>query len=697
MGLREKKSNLKNSKYIPDMQGGGSSGLPYIKPALPEDSPAGEYLAGIARTSADFPLRGGTYSTVASTEDTIRVSRFLNDFPKGALFTSKQVGLQKSNPKIETGQLGSRLNTQTYNLNANLKAQVAEQGTGVHINRAGFNTNELESDRNKYAYIASHKSTNDNRLVSLFNSKISGDTSSNLNSNTDKLGISNDSNALFDYTGGPGSLYGDGNTYISRVVDTNSKITSFEKGQINYRDTLGASMMARVKEVPGLFKKKPPVFNSPENQISLDSNFKLGSTSLTQKSVFDTSNSFIGNFNLSPIPETPQKINLEALNVASDFEEGFMGGTGKPKNLAQQSDPRFIRPEQGIEQKINGISFNNTLSYNQLLLSKEKSTDQGAPILQDFRKFSTEPNTLASDYNSPVVKIESRLKLGDPGARTKEQRKYINQVNGGVGQDKINLIPLYSSEDDPIQTNSVRDMIKFCIEVIDNDNINSTIPLHFRAYITDLSDNIGADWSGVKYMGRGENFYTYQGFSREVSFNLKVAAHSKQEMMPLYQKLNYLASSLMPDYSGKGFMRGNLHKLTVGEWFYRTPGVLKSMNISIDNNYPWEIKFDEPETGTQVGNTPKANSFGSKDFQKSVNPSNHKKGNVAKGSSEFQNSNSDADMMELPQILSINFTFTPILKNLPRLAKDLNGNFTATPILISDHGDKENFIKRIIN
>jgi hypothetical protein len=62
----------------------------------------------------------------------------------------------------------------------------------------------------------------------------------------------------------------------------------------------------------------------------------------------------------------------------------------------------------------------------------------------------------------------------------------------------------------------------------------------------------------------------------------------------------------------------------------------------------------------------------------------------------FQNSNSDADMMELPQILDISFTFTPILNNLPRLAK-IGNIFTQTPILISDHGDNENFIKRIVN
>ena len=636
MSLRDKKSNLKNSKYIPDMRGGGSSGLPYIKPALPEDSPAGEYLAGITRTSADFPLRGGTYSTIASTEDTIRVSRFLNDFPKGAIFTSKQVGLQKSNPRIETGQLGSRLNTQTYNLNANLIAQVAEQGTGIHINRAGFNTNELRNDRNKYAYIVSHKSTNDNRLVSLFNSKISGEPTSNVNSNLSKLGISNSSNALFDYTGGPDSLYGDGNTYISRVVDTNSQLPSFERGQINYRDALGASVIARTKAIPGLFTKKPPVFNSPENQISSNPNFTFGDTSLTQRSIFDTSRPLTGNFNLQPIPQTPQKINLEGLNIPSDFEEGFMGGTGKPKNLAQQSDPRFIRPEQGIEQTIGGQTFNNTLSYNQLLVSKNQSTENELPIVSDFRYENLFGKVSSEDYRNPQINIATRLGIGNPGARPQSSRiNPYTEFKGG--QDKVNMSPVYRNNDAlPVEQDSddVRDIIKFVIEVIDNDSPSITDRMHFRAFINNISDNISSDWSGQRYNGRGENFYTYQGFTRDVNFQFKVAAQSVQEMEKLYQKLNYLASTLHPDYSSKGFMRGNLHKLTIGEYFYRMPGIIKSMNITIEDDYSWEIKMKQPE--------------------------------LKEAASPNQRPLEDQLQMEVPQVLNVSMTFSPIYKTLPK-------------------------------
>ena len=188
-------------------------------------------------------------------------------------------------------------------------------------------------------------------------------------------------------------------------------------------------------------------------------------------------------------------------------------------------------------------------------------------------------------------------------------------------------------------------------------------------------------------MGRGENFYTYQGFTRDVSFNLKVAAQSKQEMLVLYQKLNYLASSLLPDYNGDGFMRGNLHKLTVGEWFYRTPGILKSMNVSIDDNYPWEIKFTEPET---EDNPQTGTDYGG-DYFPNTNGYN--------GSDNFQKSNSDADQMELPQIIDIQFTFTPILNELPALSKydPAGGRIDRRGILISnDIGRTENFINRLI-
>ena len=703
MGLINLRTNLKSLRFGNDTQGGGSSGLPYIQTGLPQgeylDSPAGEYLASIARNSADYPLRGGQYWTIASTIDEVRISKFLTTFPQGTTFTTKQVQLQKSNPKIETGGLTSRLNTQTYNLNANLRAQVLEQGSGIHIPRAGANANELGPDnpQAKYAYIVSNKDTNQNRLVTLYNTKISTDTTGlSLDATISKLGISAfDDNLLFDYVGGPDSYYGDGNTTIFRTTNTKNSFDNYiSKGSIktgyspdfeqssptigiNYNRTRGASESAVIAGIPGLSKTNTFKLNKPANQFAPSIGFTQ-----TPPSFGSTPPKTIDK--LPPPPPAPQ---FDRINnrESLDFETNAFG-TISPKNIPQQgygpTSGDYLRPEQ-LPEGITFINqFGNTMGYSKLLASK--GSDLAQSELQDFRSKTIDPTPQAKNYADPLINIETRLSIGSPGSRKNSQRFNINEINP-KGQDKINLLPLYTSTGDPIQDNGVRDIIKFAFEVIDNDNPAQTVPLHFRAYVTNFSDNIGAEWDSKRYMGRGENFYTYQGFTREISFNLKVAAQSKQEMMPLYQKLNYLASSLHPDYSSDGFMRGNLHKLTIGEWLYRTPGILKSMNVTIDDTYPWEIKYTEPETRR----------FRVNDFPKNVDPNSSWKNGTNSSNSPFEDSNSDADMMELPQVLSINFTFSPILNNLPKLAKGPNGEFTATPILISDHGNDENFIKRV--
>jgi hypothetical protein len=619
MALRDLKSSLKNLRVDKDRPFGGSSGLPYIKGGLPEDSPAGEYLADLARYSSEGTVRGGLFSIVSSTTDTIRISRFLNDFPKGLLFTSKQIGLQKSNPKIETGTRGDVLNTQVYS-NSNLLAQIALQGSGEHVPRPGFNTNNLRNDENKYEKIVKDKTTDENRLVTLYNNKIAPASSKILPDNLDKLGISDLNNELFNYTGGPGSSYGDGDTFIPRVVNT---VTSYN----NYL-TPGFTN-SNYRPIFKVLSEENPYNSSYIASLYNNSNTDAFIQSAILESQFD-------------IPNNTQAVNT----IRDDFN--FEDNT-----LYQQSSPDFIRPELNPP----GISpinqFGNTMGYSALLASKTY-VEQGA--LQDFRQFTdAQPLATSVSYftggrNNNGFNRETRIGLGNPSARTKEQRdNFYTPTTNGVSQDKINMSPIYrKSINDPVEKDSddIRDLIKFCIESIDNNNPSQTDRMHFRAFITNFSDNIGSDWDSKKYMGRGENFYTYQGFSREVGFTFIVAAQAVQEMEKMYQKLNYLASTLLPDYSSEGFMRGTIHQLTIGEYFYRTPGIITSMNITVEDNYPWEIKMKQPELSGSLGIT----------------------GDPA---------NDDRGQMEVPQILKIQMGFKPIMNKLPK--KGLK-----EPIIVSD-------------
>jgi hypothetical protein len=596
--LVTRRSNLKDLKFDKDTRGGGSSGQPYLKGGLPENSPAGEALADVVRFSKDYPLRGGASSLIFSTQDTIRVSRFLNDFPNGALFTSKQIGLERSNPLMETGDRGTRftldgstanINTQRYNLNANLLAQVASQGTGIHIPRAGFNTNDLLDPKNKYEYIVKERNEEGlNRLEALYNIKIQGKTLDPSVSSflKERTGISDLNTEILNYPGGPGSSYGLGNTLIPRVTDTSNSYQTY------------------ITNPKGFAKEGyNPIFNilSKENSYN--------NSSIAKK--WNIPTGFLG---------------LE--DIRDDFN-------GEDKTTYQQSSPDFIRPEGDPTP-----SFSNTQKYSQLLKNKEQSGTE--PILQDFRKY-TDAKELAESTSyfsggrdGNGFKRETRIGVGSPGSRTKEQRNnfYIPNV---TGQDKVNMSPIYKrSSDIPVEDDSkdVRDLIKFVIEVLDNDT-TQTDRMHFRAFITNFSDNIGADWSDSRYMGRGEKFFTYQGFTRQVGFTFIVAAQSVQEMEKIYQKVNYLASTLHPDYNSNGFMRGNLHRLTIGEYFYRTPGIITSMNISVEDNYPWEIKMRQPELSGSLGTT----------------------GDPA---------NDDRGQMEVPQILKIQMSFNPIMDQLPR-------------------------------
>ena len=635
MALRDLQTNLKSLRVDKDRPFGGSSGLPYIKGGLPEDSPAGEYIADLARYSSEGTVRGGLFSVASSTEDTIRISRFLTDFPKGLLFTSKQIGLQRSNPLIETQIRGENeslnfekvpnINTQVYS-NSNLLAQIALQGTGKHVPRPGFNTNNLLNDENKYEKIVKSKTTDENRLVTLYNHKIQK-SAGILPDNLFTLGISKLPDTLFNYAGGPGSSYGDGYTLIERAVNTTT----------SYDDYIAKSSYNQ---------------SVPEEGIFALSN------------LFNKLNGLKGTLRPGDNPPATFYSNLYNLNNRIEFDNAIPTEEGMTKN---QEEVGSIRNEVDFITDLEGNStyLGNTQKYSQLL---KNSIGGLPPILQDFRQ-NTDSSFLADSVsyftkgrNNNGFNRETRIGLGNPGSRTREQRNNFYIINP-TGQDKINMSPIYRKPIGfPVEQDSgdVRDLIKFVIESIDNGYPDVTTRMHFRAFISNFSDNIGADWDSKKYMGRGENFYTYQGFTREVGFTFVVAAQSVQEMEKIYQKVNYLASTLHPDYQeGTGFMRGTIHQLTIGEYFYRTPGIITSMNITVEDDYPWEIKMKQPEV--ELEDT--LNLVGAS-FLKTIPP----KSDIA---------NNDRGQMEIPQILKIQMSFKPIMSKLPQKGRE-------EPIIVSD-------------
>lgn len=221
--------------------------------------------------------------------------------------------------------------------------------------------------------------------------------------------------------------------------------------------------------------------------------------------------------------------------------------------------------------------------------------------------------TVKSDVttkNGNITK-EQRVRLGDQGAKGTPEMQLARKTNSywfrsdpkpenALEVDKINaLFP----NDGKLTVNGStveggqtlgRDLIKFRFHILTADGKEKV--LYFRAFLDAFADNYTGQWSQVKYLGRAEDFQIYSGFQRKITLSFKIAAASRAEMRPLYEKMIWLASATAPTYaSGGQFMRGTITKITVGDYIYELPGVLNSVGYTWNPEYPWEIAMTQPE------------------------------------------------------------------------------------------------------
>jgi hypothetical protein len=252
-----------------------------------------------------------------------------------------------------------------------------------------------------------------------------------------------------------------------------------------------------------------------------------------------------------------------------------------------------------------------------------------------------------SDSDSEIsrhINRESNYGLGDPGAPTSEgglkeiigfknpfgdKDGYNVMIGGSI--DKVNKLPIFKNSNsipDDIYSKA-KDFVPFRFEVINQDGGDNNI-IVFRAFLDSVSDDYSATHNTFKYNGRGEEFFTYNKFQRKIQISFKVAAQTRWEMKPIYQKLNYLVAQTAPNYSSTGRIRTPYCKLTVGHWFNKIPGLITQVGLTWQTNYPWEIALDR------------------KISTKTKEPEGK-----------------DKDMLILPHVLDVSLSFQPIHKFTP--------------------------------
>lgn len=588
MGLIDLKTDLKSLKYGNDRFGGASSNQPYITKGIPDDLPP---------SSPDFLLRNGFLNPVSSATDVVRLTKYFADLksPSGLLFVAKQEALSRSG--VRTVASKGLFNEGVYNpLNTLLQAGLVS--TGGHLNKQGVNPfagmggSGILSNIGGVPNYGDHFTTTaalgftplEDLQLSFFKQGPTQQpgTSRNLLSPT-----------LKDYPGGPGSVLGIGRTSIKFATKNDGGIlrtglpfvpTSNQgliSGSIRVTKPISALTNSPLKVALGLTYAYDKL---PAAQVS-GSNFLIDPTDDTNTNI---------NAATTTLPGDPLTEQAAANNQRTQ--------TFTPLQLAQQAPPNKL---YGAPDKIQDF---RTIIRNRANFPSGSMAAAQAP-----------------DYESQ--RIENRVLLGDPGRAGRQLSSYV--LGNGV-LDGINALDLYRSEYVTQDQGLKNDLVKFRIAAIDNDDPKFKVFMHFRAFLDSFTDTYDAKWRPTKYLGRGENFYTYDEFSRTISLGWTVYAQSKEELIPMFRKLNYLASNLAPDYSGGGYMRGPLVQMTVGGYLYEQPGFITNLTYDITQDSTWEIGIgiDRQATGSFTQN--------------------------------------DTSVKELPHMIKVTCAFTPIQESVPK-------------------------------
>ena len=632
MPLITSTTNLNKLKFGSDNSGdrfaSGFSNQPYIRkdiPGVDVDNPnptpitqldsSGQPIYGdLPPSSLDILFRGGLNAPRDAITDVSRLSQMLFDTksPNGLIFTANQNLLSRTSvmteasygagygrnkqPDFLDGTGGGALASGIY-LPTSTLAQAGVGFIGTHLNLMGLDptspsgisgnssgisglfgdgpggglrTYSMEMSRK----IQESDEVITNRLVDIFE---------------DRQVVKSQEDNVIQYQGGPGSILGIGKTNI-RFAKSN------QVGNVR----TGVNNALSISN-PGLFNGADPTFGQKFQYTTL-----LDGETLAYGGEFgdDLSGKLGLSNNILLDDDIGEEVFLNnMLSATYTLGSSFEGDDG--------SNARGVYTNIGIDR--HNSPYTVVFDATQLRSAQDETPVPGNAIIgPDFRKQLiettgeggepiTKSNILSISPEYTLKNLNTRTNFGDPGTNGPKTKagesgrlKYGVKASDMIAVDKINAQLMYTNAGVAQQVNFAKnDLVKFRIAAIDNNNPEISLFMHFRAFIDSFSDTYNAEWAGFKYSGRGEDLYHYNGFNRSINMSFTCYAQSKAELIPMYRKLNYLASTLAPDYTKAGFMRGNIVRLTLGGYLYEQAGFISSLTYEVPQESNWEIAIDE--------------------------------------------------------------------------------------------------------
>ena len=284
------------------------------------------------------------------------------------------------------------------------------------------------------------------------------------------------------------------------------------------------------------------------------------------------------------LEQSDQLLNYKVLieNV-DNLQDTFSDQTKVPTDLIIENLNKVIDNIVGnAANNLYDIGFIGKKNAKPLQFAKYgNQSEVGMSYLEDIKtkytdKFSTDTNQL----NFPT-------RLG----RKYGKDRFIQPTHN---VDYVNSLDVLNKDQFEAQYGNGSDYKGFGPDIIKfyfYDMVNETY-IPFSATVKGIQDTNTAEWETIEYLGRPDKLYSYKGFTREVSFNFMVNAHSIKELLPMWQRINYLISLTKPSnytqMAAGGFIIPPMVQLTLGDFYKNHFVVIKSCNVSIPDEASWE-------------------------------------------------------------------------------------------------------------
>jgi hypothetical protein len=547
----------------------------------------------------DGLIRGGMVTALdRSVQDTVRIAKWLAS-PKGLLWVVKQVGLGLTNPKVEA--IGGAFTRQTR-IHSGVASLLSVPTTafGLHFTRHGIPfLNETASYEKviKFKQLASPFDPY-SRLINIKN-EIFVKRSSTVNAISNAIqGIANSlgfkappvnqiktayklfsGGVINEMSGlaGPNSVYGVGITNHRTYSDSTEAVDRAGKyGFITKYDWskqyATAVVVNNLKSSNG-FKYKGDK-NTEENVDGFKDSLNSKGKALTKNTPGASKNS-----------AAVELHSAEARNCTGYPAAEYTG----IKSYATVAYNKIKKRSSAFQDFRNDIEDLSTEEHKNYV---GKNTKFGADYfkqrnLEDYYGLG-KLGEVGKDRSNPHEFIK-------PGSAFTKQNRTVLTSDAKFKGDKITALDIGNAQRGQVYGTGYQDLIEFYFE----DGNQGTNVMPFRCTMTGFSDSFQPGWDNIAIMGRPDGAYLYTSFERSVSFSFIAAALTRSEMIPMWRKLNFLASYTMPDFSGNR-PSGPFMRITIGNLFQQTPGFIESLSYSIPDDATWDIAEDESADSKQL-------------------------------------------------------------------------------------------------